>query len=441
MGRITFMTAGFIASVAFAMLGRPEMARIVYGLVIFLLNSLVNGVPMFVAYLVHYPGTNQALAGIYPLAGTLILGLYYGGTCLWRQDRIFKGRVSVFLVVTVSCTILVILDGQLVYGGGDFWLFIGTRGAWLEVIMFLVMWTFITGVRRRAVRKAWQSIQVDMVTYDSLWESIVKDPCAEQTLSKLAQFVHLYGESIQCQPGERATVQHTCVPGAASSLDCLFPSAAAAVSGRLRIHAAPAAHTPCCSRPGTPGMRLPVSSLDQLYLQAHLIWPIFNKYIAKWAAQCNGKLVLDDQTLAPWAELERCGRVEEVKWAGIKSVRRSIEKLQRSYKSDVSRLVDVVRQSIVFASLDDMCSCLSAISQDPSVRSLRIKNRMQPTSAAATGGYRDVAVNLVIVDEDTERFRVSGHVCELQLILESYYRLKTDVGHSRYVAYRNQRAE
>ena len=35
------------------------------------------------------------------------------------------------------------------FGGGDLWLFIGSRGAWLEVLMFFIMWTFITGVRRQ----------------------------------------------------------------------------------------------------------------------------------------------------------------------------------------------------------------------------------------------------------------------------------------------------
>jgi len=272
-----------------------------------------------------------------------------------------------------------------------------------------------------------------MATYDALWQSIVTDPSAEQALSKLAQLVYLDDESQQCTAGQRASiVQHTFVSAAASPLDSLFSAGESA--GRLRHDAPPAAR---------PSHLHPLSSLDQLYLQAHLIWPIFNKYVATWAAQSNGMLGLQDrQTVAPWAELERCGRVEEVKWAALKSSRRSIEKLQRSYMCDVSRLVDVVRQSIVFASVHDMCSCLSAISKDPSVRSLRIKNRMERnSSAAASGGYRDVSVNLLVVDEDTRRLGVSGLVCELQLILEAYYRLKTDAGHSRYVAYRNLRAE
>ena len=32
----------------------------------------------------------------------------------------------------------------------------------------------------------------------------------------------------------------------------------------------------------------------QLYLQAHLIWPIFNGCVLKWAARSKGKLLLDD---------------------------------------------------------------------------------------------------------------------------------------------------
>ena len=58
-----------------------------------------------------------------------------------------------------------------------------------------------------------------------------------------------------------------------------------------------------------------------------------------------------------------------------------------------------------------------------------------------TAGYRNVALNLVIDTKETLHLGVSGHVCELQLVLEKFYQIKTDDGHKRYVKYRNKRAE
>ena len=114
-GRLSFIAVGFLGSVALAQMGRPEMARLVYGLVIFFLNYLVNGFPLAVAFWINFPGTNQRWASMYPLVGGLILGLYWGGTCLWRQDRILQGRMSAFPLVTVSVAVIAIVDGQVLF--------------------------------------------------------------------------------------------------------------------------------------------------------------------------------------------------------------------------------------------------------------------------------------------------------------------------------------
>ena len=56
-----------------------------------------------------------------------------------------------------------------------------------------------------------------------------------------------------------------------------------------------------------------------------------------------------------------------VKWAAIKDPTRSIEKMQRVYNRHVSRLVDIVRQSIVFHDLGELTTSLETILQDPKV--------------------------------------------------------------------------
>ena len=159
-----------------------------------------------------------------------------------------------------------------------------------------------------------------------------------------------------------------------------------------------------------------------------------------WAAASNGWLsVHGSPTLQAASEIDdfHC-----IKWAALKSHERAIEKLQRSYNKDVSRLVDVVRQSIVFSNPDDLFACLKLIARDSSTRSLRVKNRFaRDFDATTTGGYRDVAVNLVIETKETVEVGVSGHVCELQLLLLQFHQLKSEAGHKRYVGYRNLRAE
>ena len=76
------------------------------------------------------------------------------------------------------------------------------------------------------------------------------------------------------------------------------------------------------------------------------------------------------------------------------------------------------------------------------MRVIRIKNRLDPThSSLETGGYRDVLINFTIDTAEAKNLGVSGHVCELQLILVKFYELKTEDGHGRYITYRNLRAE
>ncbi len=84
---------------------------------------------------------------------------------------------------------------------------------------------------------------------------------------------------------------------------------------------------------------------------------------------------------------------------------------------------------------------------------MRIKNRMRPPSAASLAaaggkafgptdtGYRDVAVNLRVRTERARELSLSWHVAEVQLLLMSFMRIKSDQGHARYVQWRNMRGE
>jgi hypothetical protein len=73
-------------------------------------------------------------------------------------------------------------------------------------------------------------------------------------------------------------------------------------------------------------------------------------------------------------------------------------------RQDVSRLVDVCRQSIVYASLTDLAAGLDAIASDPAVRLVRVKNRLSPGySAVQSAGYSPLScASLPVESTDPE---------------------------------------
>ncbi len=92
---------------------------------------------------------------------------------------------------------------------------------------------------------------------------------------------------------------------------------------------------------------------------------------------------------------------------------------------DMSKLLDVCRQSIVFESVMDIATCLNAISDDEDVSIVRIKNRLDlDYDSSLSAGYRDVCVNLRFLSDITESLGLERHVCEVQLVLLPYAKLK-----------------
>ena len=91
----------------------------------------------------------------------------------------------------------------------------------------------------------------------------------------------------------------------------------------------------------------------------------------------------------------------------------------------MSKLLDVCRQSIVFESVSDIATCLNAISDDDDVSIVRIKNRLDlDYDSSLSAGYRDVCVNLRFSSDLTESLGLERHVCEVQLVLLPYAKLK-----------------
>ncbi|EKX41876.1 hypothetical protein GUITHDRAFT_112018 [Guillardia theta CCMP2712] len=186
-----------------------------------------------------------------------------------------------------------------------------------------------------------------------------------------------------------------------------------------------------------------IVSLDQLYAQAILLEPMFLSKVQAWAEASDGYFLGRDGRLVRWRECveDEANRLE-VKWASIKNANRAIEKLVRSYFGRIAKLTDVLRQTIIFLDVHQLCACVDLIINDPEVDVVRIKNRLDPSyNASSSGGYRDVGLNLRVIHEGAKGWGVAGHICELQLLLEEFAALKSTDGHKRYVNWRNSRCE
>ena len=92
---------------------------------------------------------------------------------------------------------------------------------------------------------------------------------------------------------------------------------------------------------------------------------------------------------------------------------------------DVSRLLDLCRQSIYFESLSGVADCLAALARVRDVEVVRVKNRLDPEAeSAATAGYRNLAINLRLATPEARALGVETHVCEIQLLLVSMAAIK-----------------
>ena len=197
----------------------------------------------------------QALAGIYPVWATIV-GWYAGGTILFAEHKLFlritKGlRLSMFFIVWVVMSLSSVLDGQLLFGGGDFWAFTLSRGAWVEILMFFVFWALFSAGRAYFVRQALLNISDDMKAYSHRWQELIEDPMAVSVLEEIDLHCRAHGGPVEMKP---AMVAHTVMlPSLRRSImKSIF------TNKPLRMHLSSE----------TADVHLtPVACLDQLYLQ------------------------------------------------------------------------------------------------------------------------------------------------------------------------------
>jgi len=205
--------------------------------------------------------------------------------------------------------------------------------------------------------------------------------------------------------------------------------------------------------PGRPDTKAHLSSMNQLYASNSIACQLLRERVKVWAERsagmvptiCNepvGGDSVEQKKLMRWSDVKDNREMEErVKWPRMKSHTRALEKLLRVYENDPSRLLDISRYCLVFENMSNLTNCLGLIITDDNVRVERLKNRMSPDfDTSETGGYRDVCINLKVVNKVAQSLGAELAICEVQLLLESFAHLKTAEGHQRYVHVRNSRA-
>ncbi len=82
-------------------------------------------------------------------------------------------------------------------------------------------------------------------------------------------------------------------------------------------------------------------------------------------------------------------------------------------------------QSIYFETPEDLAAALRIIAADSEALIVRVTNRLRDDyDALQTLGYRDVGLNLRLMTAATRRLGLDGHICEVQLVLADFAKIK-----------------
>jgi len=167
------------------------------------------------------------------------------------------------------------------------------------------------------------------------------------------------------------------------------------------------------------GVRQCLSKLSLLYAQAGAVNEHFQRKCSQWAAGVGEHIAVS-----------------------VKSPSRAVQKVWRTYKGNPQFLLDLVRTSVTCDTPSDVLATLQRIQADPAVIIVRAKNRLDPAyDSSQSGGFRNICLNLVVVDDTTCKACTESFVCELQLTLRAIHDRKTEGGHKRFVIFRDMRAE
>eukprot|EP00293_Proteomonas_sulcata_P019503 CAMPEP_0184293364 /NCGR_PEP_ID=MMETSP1049-20130417/4816_1 /TAXON_ID=77928 /ORGANISM="Proteomonas sulcata, Strain CCMP704" /LENGTH=840 /DNA_ID=CAMNT_0026601327 /DNA_START=96 /DNA_END=2615 /DNA_ORIENTATION=- len=396
---------GLLGAVLVAARDRPSLSKHMFGGALLLSSVLYIASAWIEAVTITHASNDSSTSWM--LWGLVFMGL---GASVQTETHFLFSLFGFFIgsigVIVYHSTIVLTSDGPQ--------LFSSIVSRWIALIVLGTTSVFVCSVKALDNRRRYMSIIDDKQLYDSEWDRLWQSqPEQLQRLGDALRRIHESGTDAR---------QH--IKRVTTSAPAIFLKRLQGSEGE-DIHSS--ADVPR------------VESLDQLFAHAAVIQVILRRKVQIWALASGGSFPL----MHPAYECVRWDIAKadqdlqsKIKWTQLKSCDRAIEKLVRSYEDDVSRLCDISREAIIFEDLDDLVKCVHAISCDLEVEVIRVKNRLSHDYQSwETAGFRSVQFNLRIVTEETTRLGIAAHICELQLLLKSIWKCKTNVGHSQYVAW------
>ena len=213
-------------------------------------------------------------------------------------------------------------------------------------LLVLTLGLTLTWLRQRTLHRSLQLVRKDRSRYDEAWVALIASNGASSALSDVKAAADALMEG--CRTVDDARQYNYKIACSSRSAPSGKPVSSAAIFVLTQS-------------PGMPDFRAPISSLDQLYAAARCLHPFLLAKVKEWALASGGlfpirRTGISAGTLAP---LQYAGlndstgeEIEESvpsplwrhSFARLKSTQRASEKVVRTYKHDVSRLVDVCRQ-------------------------------------------------------------------------------------------------
>ena len=296
----------------------------------------------------------------------------------------------------------------------------------IKYISFAALGSTFLVLRRLSLLQAVQAVSADTARLNALWRE-VQSSCEEaQALHALADVASQLASELSSDPAHARqynrrrrpsaltpTVADTAppspaIPAAGPPGDSgPAPAEPADDAGRARDRADQAesggddsavdSHSSTLS--GTSDPARPVLSLDQLYAQALGASTALLAHSAAWAAGAGGVLDVEPPCDEPGPPAPgSAGRgllppsaAELIRRRAMKAPARAVEKALTCYAGDVSRVVDVCRCRVLFASAAGVARCLELVRAAAAggVRVVRVKNGMDVRSNAwSTAGFR-----------------------------------------------------
>mmetsp|Transcript_32412 Transcript_32412/g.75509 ORF Transcript_32412/g.75509 Transcript_32412/m.75509 type:complete len:710 (-) Transcript_32412:171-2300(-) len=313
----------------------------------------------------------------------------------------------------------------------DFFYSYSTSGVSVAILAMI-----ISILRRKAIMSSGRMIKKDQLQYDVQWKSLTSNQDSLRLLREVEELIKSLDlpDSATCRQCNRLRLDSSKAPRPAPSDSSLHADDDALLHPLFKdlgLNIVSNAHD----------VRSPVTSCNQLYCQAAIANLLLIERLKEWAGASSSmfKSVDGPGALIRWSDVQHNESLrKKVKWTRMKAHGRTIEKLMRSYNDSPSRVVDIARQCVIFDNMTDLKKCLETIIFDENVAIKRVKNRYSTKyDAEATGGYRDVSINLRLVSQQAQALGAELHIVEVQLLLREYVHMKTEAGHERYVRSRN----